>query len=191
VSNAIPWLAADIPDSGHYCFVGLVGNEQDPPPDPTSFGDFDNYRSFIRNNNNVTWRNFNVVDDEPGEDGFMEMRFLAPGADDRTRRFCLEVIAKLPSGSRIQLEGPLPLFQAMQTLSGWYVVCGKETARIPINPHGPHRVGCAWFPPKYAFDMQLRVHIPEVFRVHPHHVAVRQLYEDEEVGRITWRLIKP
>jgi len=192
VSDAIPWPAANIPESGHYCFVGLVGNIQDPAPEPAGFGDFDTYRQFIRNNNNVTWRNFNVEGNEPDEggEGYKSMHFLAPGADDMTRRFCLEVIAKLPQGSRVLLEGPLALLQAMQAITPWCPAQDREDiGRVPINPHGRHRVGCAYFPPKHAFPLRLLVHIPEAHRMHRYDVAVRQLYESEEVGRITWRLV--
>lgn len=133
------------PESGHYCFVGLVGNEQDPAPNPTDFNDFDTYRLYIRNNNNVTWRNFNVESNEPNEGDFRAMNFLAPGANDRTRRFCLEVLTKLPRGSRLQVEAPLALLQAMQAVSPWTIVEGDK-GRVPINPHGRHRLGCAYFP---------------------------------------------
>ena len=55
------WPAAAIPAPGHYCLVVLIGNAQDPAPDPASFLNFENFRRYIRWNNNVTWRNFNVV----------------------------------------------------------------------------------------------------------------------------------
>jgi hypothetical protein len=188
VSDPIVWPAASIPDSGHYCFVGLVGNAEDPAPAPISFSDFDVYRDFIRNNNNVTWRNFNVEENEPNDGEFRALRFLAPGADDRTRRFCLEVIAKLPRGSKCLLEAPVALVQAMRAFTPWTLV-KKGMAQIPVNPHGLHRIGCALFPPKFAFPLRLLVHIPEEHRDHRYDVAVRQLYEAEEVGRITWRLV--
>ena len=190
VSEPIVWAADDIPASGHYCFVGLVGNAEDPAPNPISFIDFDTYRDYIRNNNNVTWRNFNVESNEPdqGGDGFKSLRFLAAGADDMTRRFCLEVIAKLPRGSKCLLEAPVALLQAMQAGPPWAIV-RASTGQIPINPHRRHRIGCAYFPAKHAFPLRLLVHIPEEHRGRRYTVAVRQLYEAEEVGRVTWRLV--
>lgn len=188
VSDPIVWPAANIPGSGHYCFIGLVGNAEDPAPTPVDFNDFDTYRDFIRNNNNVTWRNFNVESNAPDEGEFRSLRFVAPGANDQTRRFCLEVISKLPRGSKCQLEGSLPLFQAMQALTpGAHIADGL--ARIPINPHRGQRIGCAFFPPMHAFPLRLLVHIPEPHRIHRYDVAVRQLFEGEEVGRVTWRLV--
>ena len=64
-SEALEWPATEIPGTGHYCFVGILGSAGDPPPAPVDFTDFDKFRSFIRHHNNVTWRNFNVVDSEP------------------------------------------------------------------------------------------------------------------------------
>jgi serine protease len=59
VSPAIPW--SSVPAPGHYCFVGVVGNALDPAPDPATLFDWTTYQQYLRQNNNVTWRNFNVV----------------------------------------------------------------------------------------------------------------------------------
>ena len=187
VSDPIVWPSAAMPGTGHYCFVGLIGNADDPAPNPVLFSDFDTYRSFIRNNNNVTWRNFNIDGNAPDDGAFKSLRFLAPGADDRRRRFCLEVIVKLPPGAKCYLESPVALAQAMNAITPATVV-KDGLARIPVNPLGGQRMGCAVFPPKHAFPMRLLVHIPEAHRGGTYDVAVRQLCEGEEVGRVTWRL---
>jgi len=59
VSAAIPWTT--VPAPGHYCFIGVVGNALDPAPDPATLFDWTTYQQYIRQNNNITWRNFNVV----------------------------------------------------------------------------------------------------------------------------------
>jgi hypothetical protein len=100
VSNAITWSATAIPATGHYCFIGLVGTTIEPPPSPVNFENWNNFQRFIRENNNVTWRNFNVVDNVPattgGAAGFLALPFLAPGAPDKGRKMRLEIVAKLP-----------------------------------------------------------------------------------------------
>ena len=66
VSPAIVWPKADIPAAGHYCFVALISSAEDPAPAPADFLDWDQYRAYVARNNNVTWRNFNVVQPLPG-----------------------------------------------------------------------------------------------------------------------------
>jgi serine protease len=194
VSDAITWLEDDIPGPGHYCFVGLVGNAQDPAPDPADFLDWDNYRRFIRENNNVTWRNFNVVDNVPDPEagdpeGYVALAFLAPGAPDKARRMRLEVFARLPKGAKIWLEMPLRLRDALQEISPFAKVIAKyDVARMPVNPHGRKAFKEMVFPAKSRTKMRLLVHIPEEYRRNEYQVWVRQLYREEEVGRVTWRL---
>jgi len=66
VSNpGIVWPANQIPVPGHYCFVAIVGNNKQPPPIPSSFATFADFKSYILANNNISWRNFNVVNPPP------------------------------------------------------------------------------------------------------------------------------
>ncbi|MBK7970789.1 MAG: hypothetical protein IPK08_18740 [Bacteroidetes bacterium] len=74
------FVSADIPVAGHYCFLGLL-NAQDPAPDPADFLNWDHFTRFIRDNNNVTWKNFNIRDNDPDVDpsvpkGFLLCHFL-------------------------------------------------------------------------------------------------------------------
>lgn len=192
VSDAITWPSAEIPAPGHYCFVGLVGNTDDPPPSPVDFIDFENFRSFIRSNNNVTWRNFNVVDNEPDPDadpsGFVAMAFLAPGAPDRARRMRLEVAARLPKGSRALLEMPIAMFDMMRDRQPAKIDKKRQVALVPVNPHGRVMLGEMLFTAKSRARLRLLVQIPKDRRRMAYEVLVRQMYKDEEVGRITWRL---
>ena len=193
VSEAITWPAGEIPAPGHYCFVGLAGNAQDPAPVPAALLDWNNYRTFIRNNNNVTWRNFNVVDNVPPSGGqppnFVPLPFLAPGAPDRTRFMTLEIAARLPQGARAQLELPIHWLNMLHLRrSAVEIDQLRGIARIPINPHGRERLGPIAFPPKSRTSLRILAHIPEQARDRAYSIYARQLFEDEEVGRVTWRL---
>jgi hypothetical protein len=44
------------------------------------------------------------------------------------------------------------------------------------------------FPAKSRTAMRLLVHIPEEHRRRVFRIAVRQLWQGEEVGRVTWQL---
>ncbi len=62
IVGPIIWRKADIPGKGHYCFIGLINSGGDPAPNPATIHTIDDYYNFIRQSNNATWRNFDVVD---------------------------------------------------------------------------------------------------------------------------------
>jgi hypothetical protein len=196
VSDAITWPSAEIPATGHYCFVGLIGNAQDPAPAPADFLNFDNFRLFIRANNNVTWRNFNVVNNVPPSAGsppnFVPLPFMAAGTPDKARRMGLEVIGRLPREAKVLLEMPREFAQLIQAQT----VSVKDTKNnhlvyVPVNPSGCTKFGHVVFPAKARIPMRLLVDIPKELRVYEFEIFARQIYREEEVGRVTWRLAAP
>ncbi len=196
VSAAIVWPTSAVPAPGHYCFIVLVGNAQDPAPNPATFLTFDNYYAFIRNNNNVAWRNFDVVTaPAPGDPGRAEagrsdpyaLDFAAPGAADSDRYFALAVGSRLPPGSRVSLEAPLSLLG--DRLPFVDVDKGRQTGQVPIGPHGRTTLPPAVFPAKSRSRCRLLVHVPRENRERDYEVYVSQLYEGFEVGRVTWRIV--
>lgn len=195
VSGPITWPANKIPGKGHYCFVGLVGNADDPAPKPADFNDWNKFRRFIRENNNVTWRNFNVVSNVPPPlpsypPDYVPLHFLAPGAPEIDRRMRLEVVARLPEGARAWLEAPLYLIDIIGEHSPFLKLDEKrQVAWLPLNPYGRTTLGEALFPANSETELKLIVNIPKEFRENEYEVFVSQLYEDEEVGRVTWRLV--
>jgi serine protease len=197
VSDAIVWPQADIPSAGHYCFIGLVGNAADPAPGLADFLNWNNFRRFIRENNNVAWKNFNVEDNNPDvgdptvPEGFKALKFLAPGAPDKARFMTLEVIGKLPDGSKAVLEVPLVFYELLHgchQLGKVSIDRKRAVVLIPINPHGRMQLGEVLFPVKSRTALQLLVQIPEEHRKQTYQIAVRQIWEREEVGRVTWQL---
>jgi hypothetical protein len=195
VSNAITWNAAAIPATGHYCLVGLVGTDSEPPPERAELLNWDNFRRFIRENNNVTWRNFNVVDNVPASSGssagFVELPFIAPGAPDEDRPMRLEIVGKLPVGSRLLLEAPRVFVDHMKVHAPFNANKKRGRVRLACNPHGREKFNEMVFPSKSRTKLSLLVQIPKESRDNPYQVYARQLYQDQEVGRVTWRLVPP
>ena len=191
-ANGIVWPAAQVPATGHYCFVGLIGNADDPAPTPADFVDWTNYQNFIRNSNNVTWRNFDVVDNEPDPQaepaGYVALPFLAPGPLDGARRMRLEVVARLPKGSRALLEMPVSMFDGMRERPPVKIDAKRQVALVPCNPHGLRALGEILFPAKFKPRLRLLVQIPKAHRGERYDAYVRQVFEGLEVGRVTWRL---
>lgn len=191
VSDAIVWPAADVPPTGHYCFVALIGNAVDPAPIPTDFFGWADFCRLISDNNNVTWHNFNVVNEEQSpvepDDGDYAVEFLLPGADDQAWWMGLEVVAKLPAGSHAALEIPLAMLEAMRHRADCKVDVSRGVAIVPVNPYGLRSLGEILFAPKSRAKSRLLVHIPKEHRHNAHDVFVRQIFNRQEVGRVTWR----
>lgn len=196
VSSAITWPAGAIPALGHYCFVGILSTARDPGPAPADFLDWDNFQSFIRRNNNVTWRNFNVVNNVPPPNanppGFIPLPFLAAGAPDRARRMRFEILGKLPAGAEVILELSPEFAQKIRALPRpmpFKVPKERRVVHTPLNPCGRTRFAELSIPAKARLPMRLLVRIPPKLREREFEIAARQTYEGEEVGRVTWRLV--
>lgn len=190
VSDPIPW--SDTPGKGHYCFVGLIGNCKDPAPDINleDLSIWDNYCSFIRRYNNVTWKNFNVVEPPPPEEGtgYMELPFLTPGALDKTRQMQLEIVANLPRRALLWYEVRPNIIDGRHFRERG-VDRKRDRARLEIKPHGTTKF-IVRFPAQSKAKSKLVAYIPEEERNNEYKIFARQLYRRKEVGRVTW-LITP
>ncbi len=188
VSAAITWPMANVPPAGHYCFIALVGNAQDPAPNPASFMNFDNYTAFIRNNNNVTWKNFDVLFPPPlGGSALQKLEFLAAGAGDFDRYFELAVGSQLPPGSRIWLEAPAGLLGARVPFET--DASDPRMGRVAIAPHGRTALPPTRLPARSGARCSLLVQMPFEHGAYDYEVYVSQLHEGFEVGRVTWRIV--
>jgi hypothetical protein len=197
-SGGIVWPAGAIPATGHYCFVGTLGLAQDPAPVPADFPDWDDFQLYIRANNSVTWRNFNVVDNvppppSPGQPpSYVPLAFQAAGTPDKARRMRLEVVGRLPEGAGALLEVPREFAQVLQArpvrIKG---VRNRRVAFVRVNPQGRTAFPEVAFPAKARIPMRLLVNVPTEWRKHEFEIFARQMYGEEEVGRVTWRLVPP
>ena len=187
VAPTITWPAADIPTAGHYCFVGLVNAPDDPAPLLANLVDFDNFRSFIRNNNNAAWRNFNVVNTvpDPTDPGIM-MPFVVAGALDRAAEMHIEVIPRLPEGARLLLEGPDFLLGDGELDRG--------RSAIKLRPNGRQVCVRRRFRANFKGRLRMIANLPDdAVGQTGYSVTVRQVYVEtgEELGRVTWWLAAP
>lgn len=190
VSPALVWLRADIPATAHYCFVVTLQHPNDPTPPTPGPLDWSTFQDMIRAHNNVTWRNFNVVNNLPDTpNATPSFAFNLSGAEDRALAFAFEIERKLPADAVLELEGPLGLLVRLKGENPWKLVPGRksEKARL-ILPAIPRILLEEVQVPRGA-------RLPCAFKIHPrkgkvvfgHGVAIRQLYKGEEVGRINWQ----
>ena len=186
VTNPIIWSLADIPDTGHYCFVGILNHPSDPAPPIPGPMDWNGFRNFIRNQNNVTWRNFNVVNMASSSPSAMP--FLIAGAPDRKRFFDLEIVQHMQKGIQIWLEVPIGL--AKQFLEGrrWKFEIDRKKQVIRLLLPSKPRI---YLPEMYLgknakYKSKFIVKGSRKLMQIGNWIAIRQLFEKEEVGRITW-----
>lgn len=197
-SPGITWPAATIPAPGHYCFVATVGNDQDPAPTPASFASFTDFTAYIEANNNITWRNFNVVATAGGHhlQWPIQLPFLIVGAWDETRVFELEVLADLPGASHVALQVPewlghglAPHPASREPHEDLDAEPERRRVRVKLPPTGHHRLAPVELPASAQLETRLLIRLPAADRYRPHQIAVKQLHAGREVGRITWQLV--
>lgn len=68
---------------------------------------------------------------------------------------------------------------------------GECHKRTKMNPRGRDAFGNILFPGILREQMRLIVDIPKDSRKNNYEIFVRQLHNNEEIGRITWRLVPP
>jgi hypothetical protein len=197
VSPAITWPAADIPAAGHYCFVALISSAEDPAPTPSEFLDWEQYRAFVAGKNNVTWRNFNVVQPLPsppvplppfGRCYEVDFRLVGPW-NRRPRQMSLQVESDLPDGTLVEIQ----VSDAVASLLG--LPPGRpdrdgEWRAVRFPPRGERRILAeAMLGRDLDAECRLRIRLPARAEARPHQIAILQLEQDRELGRITWRLV--
>jgi hypothetical protein len=187
VTEQMTWKKADIPAPGHYCFVATVGTQNDPVPPLTTLADFNAFVQFVRDNNGVTWRNFNVVDLQPNV-----QPFIIAGWPDSAEKMGLEVLAQLPKEAHLVLEAPTELLERFPKLE---LEVDGDRARAKLRPNGRQDLGgLVEFPEKLRAKAHLRIEMPKgAPKRTGWTVAVRQYATEDrlEVGRVTWYLAAP
>jgi len=193
VTDALTWNDSDIPAPGHYCYVGVAGGADDPAPPLPSPTDWDGFRAFIRNQNNATWRNFNVVDaiaDASG-DPFIG-RFLIANFPDRRRRFDFVINQRLAKGLQAQLEVPLAMLKPFVTgLDVAHKIDRRRNVGIIRLPRSQAmRVHGVMLPAKARFTCRVVIEgVAE--KAHPGNlISIGQHFDDQEVGRVSWQFAK-
>jgi len=190
VADPVTWSSADIPATGHYCFVGIVDHPGDPAPPMPPATDWAGFTDFIRNQNNVTWRNFNVVNVDPDSADPIALPFQIAGAPDRARIFGLEIMQHIRKDIKVWLELPMmmakPFLHARNLEYKFDRKKGMVKLRLPTAP--------SMKVPKIKLGKGARIKAQLVIegnkkqRVQPgNRIAIRQLYDGMEVGRVTWQ----
>jgi hypothetical protein len=193
VTQDLVWPKANLPPVGdHACFVAILDQASDPAPPIPAAGpafDWNAFVNFVRGQNNVTWRNFDVVDvlPDPKADPAI-LDFLVVGSPDAARIFDLEIQQQLPEGVKLELQIPKALFAALPKRAFAEGVFAADRARLRVPfirsiPLCDVRLG-----PGARHRCQFVVRGAKGLARGIHRIAIRQIFDGVEVGRITWGL---
>ena len=117
----------------------------------------------------------------------IRLEFIVPGAPDRDRAFSLEVVAQLPEGSRVWLEGPAVLMTEVRAAAR-SERASPERAAVGCLANGRRAFGPGVIARGVRHRAALLLYVPPDKRERRGVVEVRQLYEGTEVGRVVFRV---
>lgn len=193
VAGPLTWPRANVPPDGtHACFVAIANAPNDgAPPLPAAY-DWNGFTALIRNHNNVTWRNFNVDDvlADPNADP-TALAVVVRGAPDEAREFDLEVVQQVPEDVRVDWVVPPALFRLLPAALRREAVEAKGEWAVPLPRLRSVRLCDVRLPKDAEFATRFLVHPGKGLARGRHTVAIRQVWEGLEVGRVTWALRVP
>jgi hypothetical protein len=200
VSQALVWPAAEVPGTGHYCFVGLASQAADTTLFPGVLS-WDQFLALVRNNNNIAWRNFDIINPLKAAIGeWLHLPFLLRGAPDMARMFTLQIDVRFVRAAVLWLEIPeaivgqfgdaalclAPPNQVIQALEGAPIPPADNAAMINLGVESGVARRSILLDPSVQHQCALRVRMPIDFISMASKISVRQFYDGLEVGRLTW-----
>lgn len=196
VTDPIAWQSALIPATGHYCFIGIVNHVDDPAPliPPSTNFNWNEFTDYIRNNNNIVWRNFNVIDVVPDPSAEpAKLAFIVAGAPDMGRYFDLEIIQRIPRDVEVWLEIPQSLFAFLPKLQFPKIKLARKEKIARVKLPKLHRILLRRVRLGRSILHKCRFLVKGSKNMNRacHSIAIRQIYNNEEVGRVTWALRPP
>ncbi len=188
VAGPLTWHAADIPASGHYCFIAILGNAQDPMPDHSGISNSAEFHDFIRNNNNVVWKNFDVENAFAGS--YHRFEFQIQGWPRIPYPTDLEIdVSDLPAGVEAELR-ILKRLATGTTVQGLSLASETEKYRR-YRVTSPSLGALRDIPLKTSDNTQATLYItlPDDTPDGAYEVSVVQKIEGLEMGRVTKQLL--
>jgi len=199
-SIAVPSVASDavacggplvwsegIPERGHYCFVALLSNAQDPAPDLASVTDFASFYDIIRLNNNAVWKNFDVENLFAG--GYARIEFQIQGWPRQTLRSDLEIdLTALPVGVSAEFRLLRRLLQGAK-LEGMKKFAETQMySKLKLTGGAKGVIRKMLLQPSDSTEGILQLTLSDDIPDGVYDISMRQLVDGAEMGRITRRL---
>lgn len=186
VSSGLMWSAAEVPATGHYCFLAEIVDPFYPTPMKTAMADWGAFVHFVRSENNVVWRNFQVIEYTPAslKSAVLEARIGAPRG--KRPKLSVDLVVDLPPDSRVTLDLADDWLGRVETAPPMADTGGgrRRIARV-----GRTRIVEGKFPEGDGVLARIRVSVPDHARPRPGKIVLIQSDERGELGRVTWKLV--
>jgi hypothetical protein len=183
------WPSAAIPGTGHYCFVAYLDQPQDPAPLIPGPTDWNGFLDLIRNQNNVTWRNFNVIDVQPDPAADpIAMPFLLTGDPGGARRFDIEIAVHLPADAQLLLEIDQAALGALPMAWRERIRMNKDRAVLEVPRLRSNAFCGVRLTAAAAHKCRFILQPSKGLAGGLHTIAVRQYEQGIQVGGVTWAL---
>lgn len=142
IAGPLTFPSAMIPSLGHYCMIAVVSDPLDVAPDHSLITSVSDFLYFVRNTNNIAYRNMDVVDLVPGTPGKVEVEV---GTLPHLReRYDLRInINRFIPGAKIRIRGlgqaldgaivrGLKLVKREKGQNHYEILVGRELARREV-----------------------------------------------------------
>ena len=186
VGGALIW-SEGIPAEGHYCFVALLRNAQDPAPDLASVTNSASFNNLIRLNNNVVWKNFDV--DNLFAGGYARVEFQIQGWPRHALNGDLEIdLSALPAGVSGEFRLVRRLLEGAELQGLTEIATTQLYAKLGISGSTVGRIRNMPLQPSDSTEGILQLTLSDDIPNGAYDISVRQLVDGAEMGRITRRL---
>jgi len=176
-----------IPERGHYCFIGVLSNAQDPAPDLASVTDSDSFYDLIRLNNNVVWKNFDV--DNLFAGGYARIVFRIQGWPRKSIIGDLEIdLTSLPANVKAEFRLVKRLLTNTRLFNTEIAAKTSLFARLKLTGGTTNAIREMPLRPSDNTDGILHLTLSEDIPDGVYDISMRQLVNGSEMGRITRRL---
>lgn len=103
VIGPIVWPDSLIPAGGHYCLIAVLDSPGDPAPNLDSIHSDEDFVKMVRDKNNVSWKNIDVVDVVPG--GSSSYSFYMEGPQGTGHQADLQIdLTKFPATATVLVK---------------------------------------------------------------------------------------
>jgi serine protease len=169
-------------------FLGVLGTTNDPKPDIQTIQNINDFYNFIRQNNNATWKNFDIISTFSGKK--IKIPFWIQGWPKIPYQGDLEVkLGRLPKGAKVELQIANHLREGTKVVRMKKARAKGRLAHYIVTPTGTSALRNIRLKPGVRSQANLLMTLPPEVRPGAYDIAVLQKIDGKEVGRVSRRLV--